>query len=477
MLKKYLGDIAFMQVLNLLVKPIWILVIDRAVQESLPLNVYGNYTAVLGFSLMFFIILDLGLNSYNTTQVSRDQGKIASLSGNIIGLKILLSIVYVLIAILVGLMLGYESKEFSLLLFILPLQIITSMNQYLRSIVNGLQKFKWDGVFMVLDRVLIIVLCSILIWGGIEGWELTIDRFVYAQLIGIGVVLFSLIYFLRDHLTKIKLSFNLTKIIPILKKSWPFALMITLMGLFNYVDTVMLKFLKGDAETGVYALGYRLYYALLMFAQIFSGVLLAFFSKNMKDKQVIDTIASYTIKLLYLVGITAAAISMAYNQEVMDLLYPTKSSEEAANAFSILMTGFLGSALVLVFGTLLTAALELKYLNIAAFVTLTINLTLNSQLIPIYGAKGAAIATLISQVIFGGICYIVSVKKFKFRLVASSVLRHLFGTILLAAVILLGKQYFDQPIVHLTMITLTVILTAYFYRLFKVDQLKSLRRK
>lgn len=35
MLRKYLSDIAFMQVLNLLVKPIWILVIDRAVQNAL----------------------------------------------------------------------------------------------------------------------------------------------------------------------------------------------------------------------------------------------------------------------------------------------------------------------------------------------------------------------------------------------------------------------------------------------------------
>ena len=61
MLKKYLADIAFMQILNLLIKPIWILVIDRAVQNTLSLEVYGNYAALFNFSLMFFIILDLGL--------------------------------------------------------------------------------------------------------------------------------------------------------------------------------------------------------------------------------------------------------------------------------------------------------------------------------------------------------------------------------------------------------------------------------
>ena len=166
MLKKYLSDIAFMQVLNLLVKPIWILVIDRAVQNALTQEIYGNYFALFNFSLMFFIILDLGLNGYNTTEISRDTNKIVSFAGNIIGLKLLLMVVYLLAAFGVGSLLGYSQMEFKLLLILCLLQMITSFNQYLRSIVSSLQKFKWDGVFMVLDRVIIITICSLLIWGG-----------------------------------------------------------------------------------------------------------------------------------------------------------------------------------------------------------------------------------------------------------------------------------------------------------------------
>lgn len=477
MLKKYLGDIAFMQILNLLIKPIWILVIDRAVQEALPLDVYGNYDALFKFSLMFFIVLDLGLNSYNTTQVSRSSGKIKSLTGNIIGLKILLSIVYLLIASSVGVTLGYKSHEFALLLLLFPLQIITSMNQYFRSIVNSLQKFRWDGVFMVLDRVLVVIICAVLIWGEIDGWELTIERFIYAQLSGVALVLFLLIIFLRKYLKDISISFNLAKIIPTLKKSWPFALMITLMGLFNYIDSVMLKYLKSDADAGVYALGYRLYYAVLMFAQIFSGVLLAFFSKNLNDKPLVYQIGNYTIKFLLLVGVTVGGLCLVYNQEIMDMLYPTKSSIQAAQAFSLLMFGFLGSALVLVFGTLLTAALELKNLNIAAGITLFINLVLNIQLIPEYGAVGAASATLVSQLLFGGICYIISQRKFKFPVEWSSFMLQALSYSGLFLVIVYGTQFLPNPIVHLAVITLTILVVAYLIRLVRTKQLKSVLKK
>jgi O-antigen/teichoic acid export membrane protein len=471
MLKKYLSDIAFMQVLNLLVKPVWILVIDRAVQNALSQEIYGNYFALFNFSLMFFIILDLGLNGYNTTEISRDTNKIVSFAGSIIGLKILLMILYLIAAFGVGSLLGYNRLEFNLLLILCILQIITSFNQYLRSIVSSLQKFKWDGIFMVLDRVVIISICSVLIWGGISDWELTINRFVYAQLMGVSLVTISLVVFLRKQLSKVSISFQFQRIVPILKQSWPFALLIMLMGLYNYMDSVMLKFLIGDEEAGVYALGYRLFYALLMFAQIFSGVLLPFFSKNINDVNVVRQVSNYTSKLLLLIGFSVVFFSYSYGMDIMQLLYPDKATAASSNAFVILMFGFIGSALVLVYGTLLTAALELKYLNLAAFATLVINLVLNVKLIPQYGASGAAIATLVSQLIFGGVCFMISFQKFSFKLKWVDIFKQLVGVMTLLIIIINFKQYFDNVLVHLVLIAVVVLLVAYLFKLFSVKHL------
>ena len=471
MLKKYLSDIAFMQVLNLLVKPVWILVIDRAVQNTLTQEIYGNYFALFNFSLMFFIILDLGLNGYNTTEISRDTNKIVSFAGNIIGLKILLMILYLIAAFGVGSLLGYNRLEFNLLLILCILQIITSFNQYLRSIVSSLQKFKWDGVFMVLDRVVIISICSVLIWGGISDWELTINRFVYAQLMGVSLVTILLVVFLRKQLSKISISFQFQRIVPILKKSWPFALLIMLMGLYNYMDSVMLKLIIGDEEAGVYALGYRLFYALLMFAQIFSGVLLPFFSKNINDVNVVRQVSDYTSKLLLLIGFSVVFFSYSYGMDIMQFLYPDKATAASSNAFVILMFGFIGSVLVLVYGTLLTAALELKYLNLAAFATLVINLVLNVKLIPQYGASGAAIATLVSQLIFGGVCFMISFQKFSFKLKWVDIFNQLGGVMMLLIIIIYSKQYFDNVLVHSVLIAVVVLLVAYLFKLFNVKHL------
>jgi len=476
MLKKYLTDIAFMQILNLLIKPIWILVIDRAVQNTLSLEVYGNYAALFNFSLMFFIILDLGLNGYNTTQISRDTNKIVVLTGNILGLKMILMAIYVLFVFGVGAALGYGTAEFLLLVFLCILQIFTSLNQYLRTIVASLQQFKWDGIFMVLDRILVVILCAFLLWGGIEGWSLTIERFIFAQLAGVFLVTFVLVLFLRNYFRDVRISFDLKTIRPLLQKSWPFALLITLMGLYNYVDSVMLKTMVGNAEAGIYAHGYRLFYAILMFAQIFSGVLLPFFSKNLKDKETINLIASFTAKFLLLVAISAALVSAAYSDQIMDVMYHEKATSQSASSFSFLMFGFIGSVLILVYGTLLTAALELKYLNTAAFITLCINLLLNTQLIPIYGSTGAAIATAISQVLFGTICYTISFMVFNFKPLLINIIKQFFAIGILCVAIFWGKQFCSSVSVHLLMIFITVLIAAYLFKLFQVKDLKTLTR-
>ena len=238
------------------------------------------------------------------------------------------------------------------------------------------------------------------------------------------------------------------------------------------MDSVMLKFLVGDEEAGVYALGYRLFYALLMFAQIFSGVLLPFFSKNIKNIHLIRQVSTYTSKLLLLIGFSAVFLSYSYGIDIMHLLYPEKASEASSNAFIILMFGFIGSVLVLVYGTLLTAALELKYLNLAAFGTLIANLLLNIKLIPLYGASGAAIATMMSQLIFGGVCFVISFYKFGFRITWISLFQQIAGVSFLLTTITYMKQYFIDPIVHLMVISVIVLLVAYLFKLFNVKHLQ-----
>jgi len=68
-----------------------------------------------------------------------------------------------------------------------------------------------------------------------------------------------------------------------------------------------------------------------------------------------------------------------------------------------------------VFGTLLTANNNLKYLNIMAFAGIVINIGLNFMLIPSMKAEGAAIASIITQFVVAIIQVFLIQYIFKFR--------------------------------------------------------------
>ena len=66
MQKKLLSGLFWVLLANLLVKPLWILGIEVGVQNAVGNEVYGFYFSILSISLIFNILLDLGITNFNT---------------------------------------------------------------------------------------------------------------------------------------------------------------------------------------------------------------------------------------------------------------------------------------------------------------------------------------------------------------------------------------------------------------------------
>ena len=65
MQKKFVTNLGFLLLLNLLIKPFWLLGIDRAVQNTVGAESYGLYAALFNVSFLFNILLDVGITNYN----------------------------------------------------------------------------------------------------------------------------------------------------------------------------------------------------------------------------------------------------------------------------------------------------------------------------------------------------------------------------------------------------------------------------
>jgi O-antigen/teichoic acid export membrane protein len=419
MQRKFLTNLGLLLTLNFLIKPVWIFAIDRNVQIMTGVMEYGFYFDLLNFSFLFNILLDLGITNFNNRNIAQNNQLLNKHFSSIIVMKFLLSAVYIVIAFLVGLfIMRYNAHQLTLLAWLGFNQVLVSFILYLRSNISGLLMFKTDSFLSVLDRFLMIVFCSILLWGHVTVSKFKIEWFVYAQTAAyVTTVIIAALIVMKTARFR-RLNFHWPFFLVIMKQSLPFALLVLLMTFYNRLDPVMLgKLLPGelgDRQVGIYASGFRLLDASNMIAFLFAGMLMPVFSKMIKNKEEVGQMVKLSFTILITLSVIVAFGSIFYSKELMDLMYD-EHIEESAKVFRLLMGGFIAVSTTYVFGTLLTARGKLKELNIISAIGLLINFFMNLFLIPELLALGSAYASLFTQFIIAVLQVIIAFKVFRFK--------------------------------------------------------------
>lgn len=406
MQKKFIVNLAFLLLLNILVKPFYILGIDaeilKQVEASNP-GMYGEYFSLIGLTFIFNIFLDFGIINFNTRNIAQNDQLLTKHFSGIISVRAFLSLFYIVLIVISGWLLGYSKHQFEILMVLAFNQILVAFILYFRSNLSGLLLFKQDSIISVLDRILLIGTCSILLWGGMLHSPFKIEWFVYAQTASYGITAIVSGVLVIRKTGWFKPKFDKAFSILILKKSMPYALLVLLMMIYYRSDSVMLERMmpKGARESALYAQGFRFFEAFNMIGFLFAGLLLPIFSRMIKEKENISSILFLAFKILFSVSIVVGIAGYLYSEELISWRYQISGIEleRSAAAFGMLMLSFISICVTYIFGTLLTAHGSLKKLNWLAFFGVGLNIGLNLWLIPDYGAYGAALASLITQML------------------------------------------------------------------------------
>ncbi|WP_073003379.1 oligosaccharide flippase family protein [Mariniphaga anaerophila] len=463
-----------------MVKPFWIFGIDRTVQNMVGDESYGLYFALFSFSMILNILLDLGITSYNNRNISRYNFLLKKHLSNIVGLKLVLAIIYAVFSLIIAAIIGYNKIQLHLLFFLIFNQFLISFTLYLRSNITALQLFRTESFLSVLDRTLMIGICSVLLFTNVLGHDFNIQWFVYAQTIAYGLTALITFAIVLQKSGKIKIRFNLKFFIVFLRKSYPYALLILLMALYNRVDSVMLERLlpgaTGHEQAGIYAQAFRLLDAVSMFGALIAGLLLPIFSKMIKQGEPVGEMVKLSYTLLIVPAIIIAVSSVYYDGEIMSLLYHS-NTDYSSDILGILMIGFTGIATTYIFGTLLTANGSMKQLNIMAFAGMILNVALNLILIPKLQAYGSAYASLSTQIFTGATQLILALAIFKLKPSLTYIVRLLVFAAVVIVLAILTQNMGNWVYGYFAMIAGSVLF-AFIIRLFSIkDMLKIILYK
>ncbi len=399
MQKKFISNLVLIVVLNLLVKPLAIFGIDAAVQNRVGAEEYGMYFSILNFTYLFNILADLGINNFTTKNIAQYPHIASRYIGKLFSFRLILFAFYAIVTLSIGIGIGYRGDELNILYVLIFNQLLITFVAYFRSHFGGLHLFKTDAILSVLDRLLLIIICGSVLISTTSGQVFQIEWFIWIQTICYGLTFIIAFILLVRKIGLPKIKFNWIFSMAILRQSYPYALMILLMMVYTRTDSVMLERIhpNGKFEAGVYAQGFRLFDAFFMFGMIFTNLLFPIFSRLLKIKRESVFVIVNTSRNLLVGGAILLAFICFQNAEfILNFIYRNNVNESILS-FQWLMWSFIGVCLSFIYGTLLTANGNMKFMNQLSIVGIVLNIILNALLIPTYGAAGSAFATLITQ--------------------------------------------------------------------------------
>ena len=417
MKRKFLVNIIFLISVSVLVKAFWVLAVDRTVQNVAGEEAYGFYFSLFSFSVLFTLLLDMGLSGFNNRAVSADPGRVKIYFGNVLLLRLVLTAAYFAVTLAVAWAMGYSPDQIAMLLVLMLNQVMASLTLWLRSNISGMQYLLLDSMLSVADRLVMIIICSLLLWGGMTSGPFRIEWFVWSQTVAYFTVmaLSFMIVIRRGGVSGVKPDVRVLK--SIIKSGLPYAVVAFAMTLYWRTDTVLIERLLPDGarEAGNYAQAFRLFDAFAMIPIMFGGLLLPILSRELAAGNDIRSLAATAAKsLLPPLGIAAVTLA-TFPHEILDLLY-ISPAPSAVSAFTLLMLTLVPVGVTFIFSTILTAAGLMKRLGFITLAAMVVNVIMNILLIPEYHGAGAALAALVTQLLVAAAC-VITVRKSMFSMV------------------------------------------------------------
>ena len=400
MRREFLINIFLLVLINLLIKPFYTFFIETEVQNRVGPEEYGIYFAIFNFTYLFQIVMDLGIQNYGSQHVAKDKRAVSVFLADTLGLKLLLSLLYYGVIMSAAFFLGYRPEIFLFIFLVAVNHFLTGFVSFFRATIAALGQYRWNTFLSVLEKIFMITGLGFLLWFYEKNRELTIMDFVMARMAAfILALLFSIL--LLTHLGhSLKFQFDWKRTKRILLSSYPFALVILLMTIYNRIDAIMLERMLGDhgLSAGIYAAAYRLFHAVSAFGVFFSMLLLPMFAHLfVTDKVELVRLMTMALNWLLTVAVLVALSTWMAGGQIMSFLYKQDAELYGTDVVLILMISFFFVSVIYIYGTLITANGRLRELNGLFVFGILINIAINFWLIPGYGPVGAAMATLFTQ--------------------------------------------------------------------------------
>jgi O-antigen/teichoic acid export membrane protein len=377
----------------------------------------GQHQFVLSYITIFGVIVDFGIQQYIVKKMSEEPQAIKKYFQNFLAIEIILAFAVYGAALTLANLNGYDhTVRYAIALAGLGMAIHALTYPFL-AVLTAMQDLKKVAALNFLQAVInVSIIVSTIVFNK------SIVFLVSNQLIYGAIALFIYTHLVKKHIPhpEINQAFNSldgTVIKKTIKAALPFALLVGFSTIYNRIDIVIITKLLGFVQTGLYGAAYKVFDLLAFFPAVVSHTLYplfaGFMAQQARDRvqQQLEQYLRFLIALALPIGVGGSILARPL---IIFLAGPDYA--EGASALAILIW-----ASVILFMYIVANALVISQLTkFAVMITganVIINILGNLLLIPYLGIRGAALMTVISELIQGSFYfYFIRKKITHFRL-------------------------------------------------------------
>lgn len=354
---------------------------------------WGVFSYTISLCGLFMIFSDIGLSSILTRELAKnDTEKDRYISTSFV-LKIGLNFILFLIILLLAPLLPQNNTSIELIYIVTILMISDSIRDFAFSINRSMEKMEAEAFIKILTNILIVALAYLFLINSKTVYSLAIG-YMTGSLLGMIITLLIL----KKHTRNLLRNFSKNLVKPLLTIAWPFAFFAILGSIMANTDAVMIGWIQGNTEVGLYATSQRVVTFLYIIPGLITSSLLPTLSKQIHDLEKIKNVIHTSICIIYLFSIPVVLGGMIVGGDLIIRLFGEQYLG-SINMFKIALLSILFVFPALVFNNVIFIFNKHKSVIKISFIGAILNIIINIFLIPKYGGVGASIATLSSQIV------------------------------------------------------------------------------
>lgn len=352
---------------------------------------FGIFSTAFVFATTLLFAIDFGMNWKLVQEGSRASESIPVTLGTVLFTKSIFFLIAYPVLFWTFHALGYDHKSiyfFSIfVIYVLPI----AFQETFAAAYQAKQKMEINAFYQGLTPLIVLILIFFFI-----NRQSSLDT--VALLFIAGATSLTIVWGAQCR-NYFRPKINIKLIPDILKGSYLFGLSSFLTLIFFRVDTIMLSVFRNMSEVGIYVAGYKVLEIVYKIPVLFNTVLMPVLFKYSKENQgKYYQIYKFVFRFSTMLGLISSALIFIFSDFIISSLFG-ENYINSALILKILSACFAFKFITISVGNILTTS-DRQYLRTRSQGISTVaNVILNFFLIPLYGGTGAAIATLLSEIV------------------------------------------------------------------------------